>query len=174
MIMNRFILLATIFLAVSCSNDKQPGGQGEKSLPEIKSDGPIRTSDIIRSPVSANEPIDTVNVAKITFEEENYDFGEVDEGAIVDHVFRFTNTGKAPLLISGARSTCGCTVPEWPKEPIPPGVSGEIKVKFNTQGKKNKQTKPVTIVANTYPATSKVFLEGFVRPSAEQQGPSSE
>ncbi len=172
--MNRFILLATILVAVACSNDNQSGAQSEKSLQEIKGDGPIRNSDIIRSPVSANEPIDTVNVAKIAFEEETYDFGEVDEGAVVEHVFRFTNTGKAPLLISSARSTCGCTVPEWPREPIPPGESGQIEVKFNTQGKKNKQAKPVTIVANTYPATSKVFLQGFVRPSSELQGASSE
>ena len=161
--MNRFILLAVVLAAVACSNTPQT--VSEKSLEEIKSDGSIRNSEIIRSPVSANEPLDTVNVAKMAFEEEDFDFGEVDEGAVVEHTFHFINTGKAPLLISSARSTCGCTVPEWPKEPIGPGESGKIEVKFNTRGKKNKQTKPITIVANTYPATSKVFIRGFVHPA---------
>ncbi|MCB0558116.1 MAG: DUF1573 domain-containing protein [Lewinellaceae bacterium] len=167
--MNRFILLFSLLLAFGCNNS-QPEGKGEKSLEEIKSDGPIRNADIIRNPVSADTPIDTVNVAKIAFEEESYDFGEVDEGAVVVHTFQFTNTGKAPLLISSARSTCGCTVPDWPKEPIPPGENGKIEVKFNTRGKKNKQTKPVTIVANTYPATSKIFLQGFVQPAEGAPG----
>ena len=165
--MNRLLLLALALLAFGCSNGGQSAAGNEKSLEEIKSDGPIRNSDIIRNPVSANEPVDTVNVAKIAFEQETFDFGEVDEGAVVQHTFNFVNTGKAPLLISSARSTCGCTVPEWPKEPVPPGERGQIEVKFNTQGKKNKQTKPVTIVANTYPATSKVFLQGFVRPAED-------
>ncbi|MCB0578942.1 MAG: DUF1573 domain-containing protein [Phaeodactylibacter sp.] len=169
--MNRFILLATTIIVFACNNSSQPGGNSEKSLEEIKSDGPVRNSDIIRSPVSANEPVDTVNVARIAFEDETFDFGEVDEGAVVEHVFQFVNTGKAPLLISSARSTCGCTVPEWPKEPVAPGATGNITVKFNTQGKKNQQTKPVTIVANTYPATTKVFLKGFVHPKGE--GPES-
>ncbi|MCB0547791.1 MAG: DUF1573 domain-containing protein [Phaeodactylibacter sp.] len=163
--MNRLILLLLATLAFACNNNEQAGGNSEKSLEEIKSDGPIRNADIIRSPVSANEPIDTVNVAKMAFEEETFDFGEVDEGAIVEHTFHFTNNGKAPLLISSARSTCGCTVPDWPKEPIAPGEKGMLKVKFSTQGKKNQQTKPITIVANTYPATSKVFIQGFVRPA---------
>lgn len=169
--MNRLLFLLLATLALNCSNSDQPGGNNEKSLEEIKSDGPIRNADIIRSPVSANEPIDTVNVAKITFEEETFDFGEVDEGAVVEHTFHFTNTGKAPLLVSSARSTCGCTVPDWPKEPIAPGETGMLKVKFNTQGKKNQQTKPITVVANTYPATSKVFLQGFVRPANGEQAP---
>lgn len=172
--MDKSLLLAVLALTIACGNDKQPAGTAEKSLEEIKSDGPIRNSEIIRSPVSANEPLDTVNVARIAFEEETYDFGEVDEGAVVEHTFRFTNTGKAPLLISSARSTCGCTVPEWPREPIAPGQGGEIQVKFNTSGKKNKQTKPVTIVGNTYPSTSKLLLKGFVRPREKEPGLSSE
>lgn len=152
-----------------CANDSgQPGAVSEKSVEEIKQDGPIRNADIIRSPVSANEPLDTVNVAKMTFEETRYDFGEVQEGDIVEHVFAFTNTGKSPLIINSARSTCGCTVPEWPKEPIAPGESGVINVRFNTKNKKNKQTKPVTITANTYPTTTKVFVTGFVNPAESE------
>ena len=142
----------------------------EKSLQEIMSDSKINNAAIIRNPVSANEPQDTVNIAKISFEETVFDFGEVDEGEIVNHVYRFTNTGKVPLAISSARSTCGCTVPEWPRSAIPPGGKGEITVRFNTQNKNDRQSKPITVVANTYPSATKVFLNGFVRPAREMTG----
>ena len=133
----------------------------EKSLEEIKSAGPI--SDIIRNPVSANQPIDTINVAKIEFEEEEFDFGETKEGGIIKHTFKFTNKGTVPLIITDARSTCGCTVPTWPKQPIAPGNSAAIDVRFDTKNKRKEQKKFITITANTYPATTKVLLKGFVK-----------
>jgi hypothetical protein len=157
-----WVFLFSITLFMGCNADNQPSANSEKTVEEIKQEGPIKNSDIIRNPVSANEPLDTINVAKIQFEEAEYNFGEVYEGEVVEHVFRFTNVGKAPLIINSARSTCGCTVPEWPKDPIPPGESGELSVRFNTKGKRNRQTKPVTVNANTYPASSKVFIKGFV------------
>ncbi|MCB0553375.1 MAG: DUF1573 domain-containing protein [Phaeodactylibacter sp.] len=164
--MKRIMLLTGIaVVTLSCNSSNQPDTSSEKSVEEIKSQGPISNADIIRSPVTADEPIDTVNVAKIEFEETSFDFGEVKEGAIVEHSFSFTNTGKAPLLINNARSTCGCTIPDWPKEPIPPGEKGEISVRFDTHNKHNQQSKPITVTANTYPATSRVFLSGFVHPA---------
>lgn len=155
----RLLFAAMILGIVSCSPE---GGNSGKSLEEIKMEG-ASNSAMVRNPVSASGPTDTVNVAKLTFEETVFDFGDVDEGALVEHVFRFKNTGKIPLLISDARSTCGCTVPAWPKEPIAPGQSGEINVKFDTKGKNNLQKKPVTITANTYPATTVVQIVGVVR-----------
>jgi hypothetical protein len=157
-----FILLMSCLLW-ACQNNSS---SSEKSIEEVKADSKI--SSIIRNPVTANEPLDTINVAKITFENDNYNFGEVDEGAIVEHTFKFTNTGKVPLIITNARSTCGCTVPEWPKEPVEPGATGEIHVQFNTKNKKNEQVKPVTITANTYPSATKIFVNGFVNPKPEE------
>lgn len=153
----------TLSLFVACGGSNQPQANSEKTLEEIKKEGGIKNSDIIRNPVSASQPTDTVNVAKMSFAEAEYNFGEVDEGAVVNHTFQFVNTGKVPLIISAARSTCGCTVPEWPKDPIQPGESGEIKVKFDSTNKTNAQTKPITITANTYPSETKVILKGFVR-----------
>lgn len=135
--------------------------KAEKSLTEIKSEGPI--SSIIRNPITADGLEDTVNVAQITFEEDIYEFGEVKEGDIVSYAYKFTNTGKVPLIINDARSTCGCTVPKWPKAPILPGESGQIDVRFDTKNKKNEQKKYVTITANTYPSNTKVLLQGFVK-----------
>src|SRR5690606_29412238 len=67
----------------------------------------------------------------ITFEESLFDFGTIDQGTNVEHVFKFKNTGEAPLMIVNAKSSCGCTIPEYTKEPIAPGASGEMLVKFN-------------------------------------------
>lgn len=164
------LLFFCLFLLTACNNDnQQPGSSSEKTLQEIKKDGNISNADIIRNPVSADTPIDTVNVAKMSFEKQNYEFGEVMEGEIIEHTFKFKNTGKAPLVIQGARSTCGCTVPEWSKDPIQVGEEGEIFVRFDTKNKRARQVKPVIITANSYPATTKVYLRGFVKEEGAEQ-----
>lgn len=86
---------------------------------------------------------------RLSFDKTEHDFGILNEGDIVETVFAFTNSGKSELIITSAKSSCGCTVPEWPKEPILPGETGKIKVKFNTRGKPNKQRKQVTLRTNT-------------------------
>lgn len=166
---NKIILLLVLCAGMACQN--QPRVNSEKSVEEITNADAISNSDIVRNPISAQKPQDTVNIAKLTFAEEIFDFGEVKEGAIVKHTYHFTNTGKMPLIISNARSTCGCTVPSWPEEPIPAGAAGKIEVEFNTKGKTEQQSKPITITANTYPASSRVFLKGYVKPAKE--GPNS-
>ena len=110
-----------------------------------------------------DQEVDTSLLARIDFEEEVYLFGEVDGGAIIEHSFRFTNNGAVPLVISDVRSTCGCTVADWPKEPLSPGSSGQIDVRFDTKNRKGRQEKPVTITANTSPAKTMVYLRGDVR-----------
>lgn len=157
------ISFSLLMLLGACSSNTR-ATQQEQTVEEIMAAPSIRNSDIVRSPVSANAPADTNDVAKMTFVETTYEFGEVLEGDIVEHTFKFTNTGTQALLISNARSTCGCTVPQWPKNPILPGEEGEISVKFNTANKKSRQTKPVNITANTYPAMNTVYLRGTVKP----------
>ncbi|MEM1326852.1 MAG: DUF1573 domain-containing protein [Bacteroidota bacterium] len=151
-----FVLFATGF--VGCESEEKSG----KSIQEIRSEDLGSNAAIIRSPISANAPIDSVNVAKMKFEETDYEFGIVEAGAVITHEFAFTNTGKVPLLINDVRSTCGCTIPEWPEELIAPGESSSIQVRFNTTNMRNQQKKPVTITANTYPAKTKLYLTGIV------------
>jgi hypothetical protein len=98
--------------------------------------------------------VDPATAADVVFAENEFDFGTLEEGEKVEHVFKFENTSANPLTISNARGSCGCTVPEWPREPIAPGESGEIKVKFDSKGKKGKQSKTVTITANTIPGNT--------------------
>lgn len=104
---------------------------------------------------------------EITFEETEYDFGTIDQGTNVEHTFTFTNTGKAPLVITNATSSCGCTVPTWTKEPIAPGESGEMLVKFNGSGQ-NQVTKTVNITANTESGKEQLKIKAFVNPKDSQ------
>ncbi|MCH2489717.1 MAG: DUF1573 domain-containing protein [Flavobacteriales bacterium] len=97
----------------------------------------------------------------MTFEETEYDFGTIDQGTNVEHVFRFTNTGDAPLVIVDAKSSCGCTVPSYPTEAVPVGESGELLVKFNGSGK-NQVSKTVTITANTKNGKETLKIKAFV------------
>lgn len=99
----------------------------------------------------------------IRYDGERFDFGVADEGEVVKHTFKFTNVGKDPLLINNAKGSCGCTVPTWPKEAIPPGGTGEIKVEFNTKGKPGMQSKRVTVTANTNPTETFLEIKGEVR-----------
>lgn len=101
----------------------------------------------------------------LDFDKSTHDFGTIDEGDVVEHTFTFTNNGKAPLVITAARGTCGCTVPTWTKDPVAPGESGEMLVKFNSRGKRNQQNKSVNITANTESGKETLQIKTFVTPS---------
>lgn len=116
-------------------------------------------------PANAAEGQQAKGKAAMDFAEEEYDFGEMNEGDKVKHVFTFTNTGEEPLVISNARGSCGCTVPKWPKEPIAPGGEGEINVEFNSAGKSGPQQKTVTITANTVPENTVLTIKAKVNES---------
>ncbi|MDX2134303.1 MAG: DUF1573 domain-containing protein [Saprospiraceae bacterium] len=107
-------------------------------------------------------PIPSGPTTTIQYEKDRYDFGTVKEGEVVKYAFKFTNTGKEPLLISNAKGSCGCTVPTWPKEPVAPGASGELVVEFNTKGKPGRQSKRVTVTANTVPTETFIEVAGEV------------
>ena len=100
--------------------------------------------------------------AAIKFTEDSYDFGTITEGEVVSHTFEFTNTGEGDLIITEAVTSCGCTVPEWPREPIAPGQKGKIEVKFNSAGKHGLEKKTVTIVANTTPPYTPINISSTV------------
>jgi hypothetical protein len=89
----------------------------------------------------------------ISFDSNFHDFGEITEGVVAEHVFTFKNEGEGPLIISNAQGSCGCTVPVWPRQPIAPGETGEIKVSFNSSGRAGKQDKRVTLTTNAVPQT---------------------
>ena len=107
--------------------------------------------------------------AKIEFKEETIDYGVIEQGADGIRKFEFTNTGDAPLIISRVYSSCGCTVPTWSRESIPPGGEGEMLVKFNGSGQ-NQVSKTVTITANTRNGKETIKIKAFVTPKAGAAG----
>lgn len=100
--------------------------------------------------------------ARILFDETEFNFGKINQGDTVRHTFTFKNDSDEPLLISNASASCGCTIPEWPKEPVAPGEGGVITVKFNSTGKSGVQNKTVIVTANTLPNVTNVSLKGEV------------
>lgn len=106
---------------------------------------------------------------KMEFSEDikNFDFGTLTAGQEVEHTFKFKNTGDFPLIINNVSASCGCTIPEWPREPIGPGEEGAILVHFNSKGKEGPQFKTVTIFANTNPATSDIQFKADVTPAKD-------
>ena len=115
-------------------------------------------------------------VTSLTFEQSEFHFGSIMEGEIIQNVVTFTNTGDEPLVISNAKATCGCTVPQWPREPIMPGESGEFLVQFDSKNKgslKGSQvSKRVTITANTDPVNSYFTIKGKVfKPEEGSESP---
>lgn len=157
-----FGLLAMIFAA--CGSNKE----SEKKIAELEN----RLKELEGGNAAASTPVKPAEpevkpegpLPVFAFEEEEYDFGTINEGDVVEHTFKFKNTGEAPLIIQSAKGSCGCTVPTWPKEPIPVGGEAEIVAKFNSKGKKNVQNKTVTITANTWPKQTRLRIKAMVTP----------
>jgi hypothetical protein len=111
------------------------------------------------------------NGAKIDFSKETHDYGTIKYGADGACTFEFKNTGNAPLIISNAKGSCGCTVPDWPKEPIAPGAKASIKVKYDTK-RPGPINKSVTISSNAVNEPSKIIrIKGNILPAPEGASP---
>lgn len=125
------------------------------------------STDVVNNPKTAETGEPTLDESAedlpvLTFREDKHDFGEIIQGEKVEYLFRFTNTGKSDLIITQAKGSCGCTVPEWPKEPIPPGETGSMRVTYDSKGRKGPFNKTVKITANTVPNTTMLYIEGDV------------
>ncbi|MFT2010375.1 DUF1573 domain-containing protein [Pontibacter sp. 13R65] len=165
--------LAVALLATSCdqNNTSNNTTAGEAAANTEQASATIDNPNVVSSD---NETATTGNGAVIAFEEKEYNFGTINQGEVVSHTFKFTNTGSTPLVIESASATCGCTVPQPPKDPIAPGQSGEIKVQFNSTGKSGQQQPIITVRANTEPNIVQLSLKGTVQgtyPTAGAQGP---
>ena len=102
--------------------------------------------------------LDPVNGPILTFSEKIFNFGEITQNDVVEHVFTFENTGSTTLILTQVKTTCGCTVPSWPREPIASGETSEITVRFNSRGKSGMQNKIITIISNAQNATEKIRI----------------
>ncbi|MCZ2100238.1 MAG: DUF1573 domain-containing protein [Chitinophagales bacterium] len=169
-----FLALLAFVTVLAISSCKEAAATDDANAPTTQTDAtPSATLQdgnnptIVTDPAAAaTTPVPTGPSTTVKFEEDTYDFGTIMDGDKVTHVYKFTNTGNEPLVISNAKGSCGCTVPEWPKDAIAPGKSGEIKVVFNSQGKGAKggkeDSKRVTITANTDPVDTYLTIKGKI------------
>jgi len=105
---------------------------------------------------SSNEAVNSDEPPKIVFIENEYDFGELKEGEMITHAFKFSNSGGSDLIISDVKTSCGCTASDFPREPIKPGGTGVIKLTFDSRAQIGYQNKTATIETNASP--DKVFI----------------
>lgn len=161
------IAIAALVLG-ACGSDKD----AEKRIAELESKlQQMESTNPTAAAKAAPEEKPEGPLPSFEFAEDSHDFGTINEGDVVEHTFAFTNTGEAPLIIQSAKGSCGCTVPTWPKEPIPVGGTGEIVAKFNSKGKPNIQNKTVTITANTWPKQTTLRIKAMVTPSPKEEAP---
>ncbi|MEJ0029788.1 MAG: DUF1573 domain-containing protein [Bacteroidota bacterium] len=106
-------------------------------------------------------PAVNADVAVAAFEAQNFDFGKIKQGTPVTHEFKFTNTGKVPMIITNVQASCGCTTPDWSKEPIPAGGKGFIKATYNAASV-GAFNKAVTVTANIPNGSVQLFIKGEV------------
>ena len=155
----RFIhILFALAIVTSCSTDPSKKAKESKA-----------------ATTEATTPIDfnyTADGPVVSFDKLSHDFGTINEGEVVETVFTLTNTGNSDLIILNARGSCGCTVPDYPKDqPIAPGDSAEVTVKFDSNNKPNANNRSVTFTTNTEKGREVVQIRTFVTPDPlkEQQ-----
>jgi len=141
-----FILAAAVLVSFTSCKDNAADKVGEENVA-----------------AAAERDASSGKVPVMSFAEGEFDFGTIDQGTPQEHIFKFTNTGDADLIIVDAKSSCGCTVPEYTKDPVAPGASGELLVKFNGSGK-NQVSKTVTITTNTAAGKETIKIKAFVTP----------
>lgn len=148
-----YLLLAgSLFVACNNSGDSA----STSATTDAESTTATTPADITPEATENSEmqmpPEPTPGNAAFEFEKTEHDFGKIGQEVTVEYTFKFKNVGTEPLIISEAKGSCGCTVPEYSKEPIPVGESGVIAVSFDPKGKSGIQRKTVNITANTNPA----------------------
>ncbi|MEO6132718.1 MAG: DUF1573 domain-containing protein [Saprospiraceae bacterium] len=149
---------ALLFIASACK--KESWHPSNPSDPDYVSKGTI--ADLAYNPVRRDGTIDSSYLPILKWDEVVYDFGTIQQGEMVERKYAFKNIGTAPLVILNATSTCGCTIPEWPKNHILPDSTAYVIVRFNSKYKDGAQNKEVTIFANTLPNRSMINIKGMV------------
>lgn len=140
-----FLVLFFSFSLLSCQNN-------ENKIP----------TDVINNPSSAEGIDESANIPVITFEKKLHEFGSVIQGEIVSYNFKFTNTGNADLIIAKVSTSCGCTASNYPVDPIKPGESKMIEVKFDSKGRLGFQNKRISVMTNANPAKSELYIRADV------------
>ncbi len=163
---NKILCMAALALMIglqACNQTKNAAETAKEGATAVADATKNTANNVADAAANATEAIAPDQpTTTVSWDKEEHDFGNIDEGDKVSTKFTFTNTGSEPLIISSAKGSCGCTVPQWPKEPVAPGESGTIDVEFNSKNKPGRQTKTVTIQANTDPNPIRLKIKAEV------------
>lgn len=162
------LMLGAALMVFACDSKSENSGEQAAKIAELEqklarleaSSQPVATP----TNVTNATPSDPASLGQFRFEETEFNFGTIDEGKVIEKVFKFTNDGQAPLVISNITASCGCTSPDWTKTPVKPGEEGFVKVVFNSTAKTGAQAPTVTIQANTSPNVTRLSMRGNVTP----------
>ncbi len=120
------------------------------------------TTDLVVNPLTADKNADPVLMPSIALNQDFFDFGEINQNESVSTEFKLQNIGDAPLVIRSVKGSCGCTVLDWPKEPVEIGDEAIINVTFNSENKQGRQNKTVTLITNAIPSSKVLTITGTV------------
>ncbi len=128
----------------------------------------VRNKKVVEKNEPLTQQIEIKDPTTVQIIDSSYNFGKVAEGEIVEYNYRFKNTGSKPLIVTNVSASCGCTVPQKPEQPIKPGETGFIKVKFNSEHRVGNAHKTVTVSSNAEPAFPELLLIGEVTVKKEK------
>lgn len=147
---SHILYLSAFILMISLLSCKQSGSNSD--IP----------ADVVNNPNSASGKSDPDALPVLTFEKDFHDFGNLRSGEKVTYSFKFKNTGKSMLVISSVTTSCGCTVSDYPKQPIKPGDQGTVDVSFDSARRRGIQNKTITVFSNTQPPTTQLSIKAMV------------
>jgi Protein of unknown function (DUF1573) len=163
------LVAATVLMACNNKDAEKKIATLEARLSELEGKKSPSAITPVETPAAETKPEGPLPIMQL--ETTEHDFGTIKEGDVVEYVYKIKNTGEAPLIIQSAQPSCGCTVPDWSKEPIPVNGEGFVKAKFDSKGKPNAQNKTITVTANTWPKQTKLSFKAMVLPNPTTEGP---
>ena len=152
--MRNFVVFIVSIVLFSCHQKENENGNNQQA----KAINPA----IVNNPATASGEQSDAKLPVFDFSVDKHDFGIIKQGEKISYAFKFKNAGKGDLVITSASGSCGCTVAEYPKDPIAPGKESVINIVFDSEGKQGMQLKTVTLLANTIPNTKVLTITGEV------------
>ena len=159
------VILGTVLTSCADKESEKRIAELEARLADLEggpATTPVATTPTVAPNTKPEGPLPVMEWVGI-----EHDFGTIIEGEKVTHVYKFKNTGAVPLIIETVRPSCGCTAPNWSKEPVPVGGTGEVEVVFDSKGKPNAQNKTVTVTSNAWPKSTVLRFKTFVTPASK-------
>lgn len=153
------IACLTLFVGAASAQDKK----------QVITAKPIQEAVPQQDAAATPAKTTTLTTENVAFKSDSYDFGTIPEGPAAEHVFMFTNTGKEPIVIERVQPSCGCTAPDWTKEPVAPGKQGMVKATYGTQGRPGHFEKNMTVFTNA--GVKSVSFKGTVEKAPETSVP---